>query len=478
MIFSKKQKEAATKLEVIEEKEGIHESTLNIEYLNEVNEEPPIECMGIKYIDKRKIENEAIKQVNALSAEEKENIGIHLRPIIKLLINEEYKNLLMEQNAIKVNIVNDDVDEFSGKESDVKESNIFSNEADFITALKQYEPQSLSMAYIFASNRSLVEKRYGSQASKNISDTIISKLKAIFTEMPIFANGDEYMVCSAFDYQKLLENLNTFREAIYSVNTSNEFKFPIELDIFDSDGKGCSAVEELILAVKNDYCEDEEDLFEDLLKEEVEEKVQREEKKQSLLSYQVEYIDENEIDKESHEVLASKALSDFPTVVINAVISDKVLNNTTKVRLTINLLDKSESKQEIVVSGNIGMKDILLMSDYNDDKSTLLLDEKMGFILRFGSSIKTFILKDKKDRYDLWQDISKNTFEKTPLQVSGMFICPISNSMAAFIYTRDNQRQLIKTDETCFINMDGVNYRCKNDGTTFEIITENISKNL
>lgn len=487
-------------LRVIEEENNgyARESTLNLEYLKEENTKlstknslEKVDTSNKTFIDRKPLEDKIVEAINALSDEEKKNLGENLRDLIRTVLTEECKDLLVKQNNPVVSITREDIASLSNNVIANNDTNLtiketyYTSKEDYLKQLAKVDKDSISIAFIYASNKNIVASKYGIQARNNIDTAIIGALSDIFGICSIYVGRDEYLVYTVSEDENdntFFDNLNEFRRSIFGINTSNQFRFPIELNITDVEVADYDSVEAAINAAKNDCMgiEDEVTLVqEDKPKKTVKarktiEEVSEKPEKEVITYKTLEIIDDYEEDSYEEsipEIRGEKNLDDFPRVVINAGISDNLNNCTVKVKLVVHLLNRSSIKQEILVTGHIDGESILLLSDYNDDKTTIQISEKYGLILRFGSAVKAFIVKEKKGRYELWQEINKNIFERKPLTINNMLICPVSknSNRAAFIYEKDGKATLKCTDENGVISVLGHNYKCTNNGTKFVV---------
>lgn len=505
-LLAKTKKPKTKGLRVIEDdrNDSPVESTLNLKYLNDANakyaanestKKQLLDSMDILLVDRQTMEDKIVQKINSLSDEEKNNLGNHLRDIIRTILSEECKDLLVKQNNPVVNTPSNEITELNiaaNKKDDIDSTFIesyFTSKEEFIKHLESFDKASLSIAFIYASNKNIVASKYGIQASSNIDETIIDSLSDIFGIQSIYVGKDEYVVYGISldeNDNTFFDNLNEFRKSIFAINTSNQFRFPIELNISDVEAIDYQSVSEAIMTAKRECIGLEEDAL--VTQEEkpseviVKNKEANNKPKEDTPTYKtIEIIDDYDEDTAitsdsitafpGRRTYSEKDLGTFPRVIINANIKDKQLQSNIKVKLTVHLLYKSKLKQEILVSGSIDHEDILLISDYSDEKTTILISEQYGLILRFGSAIKAFIVKEKKNRFELWQEISRNVYENQPLTVDNMYVCPIAkdSNMAAFVCEINGKAKLLCTNEKGLLSVNGHNYRCSNTGTKFVV---------
>lgn len=465
--------------------------TLNLKFLKDadddmgnLNQKEPV----ISFIDRKNIEEQVVDTVNALSAEEKNNIGEHLRGIIKTMINEECRRLLVEQDNPVVDIKASMTDTYAGDNVNTSEaihnySHFFTSKEEYIRFLEDLAIENISIACIYATNKAIVKKNHGIQAANNIHETIINSLSAIFGIEAICTYDDEYFVYGKdTDSNEFFDNLNLFRKSIFSVNTSNQFRFPIELNISNVETAEYASTLDALNDAKIRCLGDDELIKSQTANTSINSDVIMSEKEDrktiSSAPYKkMEFLDIYEeertedfktsyLEKDIENNMHVKNLDDFPRVFIRGKIKEKKINKTIEFNLTIHMIGQNSIKQNILVSGKIGAENILLLSNGNEDTTTLMLSEKYGLILRFGSAIKTFILKEKKEYFELWQEITRDIFEKRPFIVDDMIVCPVgkNTNMTAFVSMNNNNHSLIKTSTEGNVVIEGKRYSCFNDG--------------
>lgn len=469
----------------------------------------------ITFIDRLSVEEKIVKVVNNLSPAEKDNLGESIRDLIREILDEEFRDKFVPQNNPVVRVPREN--DFVGYRDYMSEMEEY-DESDKIGAvltvnqlierLEADNLDKLAIACINAVNKEKAKASYGVQAAENINNTVLEKLSRIFTESKIIRIGEaEYVVYDfSTEPREFVENINTFRKAIYSINTSNQYNYPIELNIGDAHGLLCeSAAATYEKAHSMCFAKDEEEhennisssveiSVEPVAKKEYENPIVKvEEPKTAYKS--LEFIDDDfeenvsnytdyeepiikskpESKREVKNVpdvmtaVYKKGLSEFPNVKVNANIVDTETRKSVDVRLIVHFIEKSNVKQEVVVSGHVGGEEVLLISDFNDEKTTIEVAAKYGLILRFGSAVKLFILKEYKEKYQLWQEVKKNFIDKQPFKAEELYVCPLglNGNKAAIVYTNDEGHMLIKTNEEGVASFRGKEIVCKNSGSEF-----------